>query len=216
MEFDVVIVGGGPSGLAAACRLAQLSKEHNKDWQIAVLEKGSEIGAHIISGAVFETKALDELFPDWKDMGAPVEVAVTKDEFHYLRSSDKDIKIPSMFIPSPMKNHGNYIISLGNLCKWLAVQAEELGVVLFPGFPARSIIFDTNDQVKGVITQDMGIDANGKPKGKPAYEPGYKLLAKHTIFAEGCRGHLGKQIINKFHLDARTDPQHYGLGIKEI
>ncbi|WP_413231443.1 electron transfer flavoprotein-ubiquinone oxidoreductase [Microbulbifer variabilis] len=210
MEYDVVIVGAGPAGLAAACRIRQL----NEDVSVCVVEKGSEVGAHILSGAVFEPTALNELFPDWKERGAPLNTEVKGDDIYVLRSDENSIKVPNMFVPSTMHNEGNYIISLGNLCRWLAEQAENLGVEIFPGFAAAEVLYNEDGSVKGIATGDMGIGLNGEQKD--SYMPGMELHAKYTLFAEGCRGHLGKQLIERFKLDADADPQHYGIGIKEI
>lgn len=214
MEVDVVIVGAGPAGLATACRLLQLAQEAEKEISVCVLEKGSEVGAHILSGAVFEPTALDELFPDWKEKGAPLHTAVTGDDVYYLPGAEKSVRFPDMLVPKPMRNHGNYIISLGNLCRWLAEQAMELGAEVFPGFAAAEILYHEDGTVKGVATGDMGVNAKGEKKD--AYEPGFEFHAKYTIFAEGCRGHLGKELIAKFDLDKDSDPQHYGIGLKEI
>ena len=209
MEYDVVIVGGGPSGLSSAIKLKQLNPEIN----VCVLEKASEIGAHILSGNVFETRALDELIPNWKELENPIKTKVTKEKFLFL-GKNKSISWPTWLLPNVQQNHNNYIISLANLCRWLAEQAEQLGVEIFPGFPASEILYNNDGSVKGVATQDMGIDKDGNKKD--SFESGIELHAKVTIFAEGCRGHLGKQLINKFELDKGKNPQQYGIGLKEI
>jgi electron-transferring-flavoprotein dehydrogenase len=214
MEFDVVIVGAGPAGLSSACKLLQLAQEHNQKISVCVVEKGSEVGAHILSGAIFEPTALNELFPDWQAMGAPLNTPVSKDEMHILRNDQAGLALPGFFIPKPMHNEGNYVVSLGNVCRWLAEQAENLGAEVFPGFAAAEVLYHADGSVKGIATGDMGVDANGQPKD--GYMPGMELHAKYTIFSEGCRGHLGKQLIDKYNLDKDTVSQHYGIGIKEL
>ena len=214
MAFDVVIVGAGPAGLSAACRLMQLSQKSGQEISVCVVEKGSEVGAHILSGAVFEPTALNELFPDWKEKGAPLNTPVKGDEIHWLFSQEKSFKVPGLFVPKSMHNEGNYIISLGNLCRWLGEQAESMGAEIFPGFAAAEILFNDDGSVKGVATGDMGVAENGEQKD--SYMPGMELHAKYTLFSEGCRGHLGKELISHFKLDEGKDPQHYGLGIKEL
>ncbi|WP_447096464.1 electron transfer flavoprotein-ubiquinone oxidoreductase [Pseudomonas sp. CF10PS3] len=215
MEFDVVIVGAGPAGLSAACRLKQKAAEAGKEISVCVVEKGSEVGAHILSGAVFEPRALNELFPDWKELGAPLNTPVVRDDIYVLRSPEASTKVPEFFVPKTMHNEGNYIISLGNLCRWLAQQAENLGVEVYPGFAAQEALFDENGVVRGIITGDLGVDREGNPK-EGVYTPGMELRGKYTLFAEGCRGHIGKQLIQRFNLDSDADAQHYGIGLKEI
>lgn len=210
MEYDVVIVGGGPSGLASAIRLKQLAADAGRELSVCLLEKGSEIGAHILSGAVFEPKALTELIPDWKAKGAPLNTEATDDHFLFLTETES-IELPT---PPQMKNHGNYIISLGNLCRWLGQQAEALGVEIYPGFAAAEVLYDESGAVKGVATGDMGIGKDGQKTA--AWQPGMELWAKQTIFAEGCRGSLTKTLFERFDLQKDADPQTYGIGIKEL
>lgn len=215
MEFDVVIVGAGPAGLSAACRLKQKAADAGKEISVCVVEKGSEVGAHILSGAVFEPRALNELFPDGKELGAPLNTPVTRDDIFVLKNADSAQKIPDFFVPKTMHNEGNYIISLGNLCRWLAQQAENLGVEIYPGFAAQEALIDENGVVRGIITGDLGVDREGHPK-EGLYTPGMELRGKYTLFAEGCRGHIGKQLIKRYNLDSDADVQHYGIGLKEI
>jgi electron-transferring-flavoprotein dehydrogenase len=210
MNFDVVIVGAGPSGLTMGIRLAQLAREQQRELTICILEKGAEVGAHILSGAVIEPRTLAELIPDWKEKGAPLNVPVKSDSFMYLTEKG------SFALPTPpqMHNEGNYIISLGNLCRWLSEQAEELGVEIFPGFAAAEVLYDDSGAVRGVATGDMGIGKDGEPTD--SYEPGVELLGRQTIFAEGCRGSLAGELMQKFNLRDGVEPQTYGIGIKEI
>ena len=215
MEFDVVIVGAGPSGLAAACQIKKQAAEAEQEISVCVVEKGSEVGAHILSGAVFEPRALEELFPDWKEMGAPLNTEVKRDDIYMLTSADKSTKLPDAIVPKTMHNHGNYIISLGNLCRWLAEQAEGLGVEVYPGFAAQEALIDENGVVRGILTGDLGVDREGNPKDG-FYTPGMELRAKYTLFAEGARGSLTKQLKAKFDLEKDCQPQTYGLGIKEL
>lgn len=214
MEFDVVIVGAGPAGLSAACRIMQLAQAAERETTVCVVEKGSEVGAHILSGAVLETRALDELFPDWRDREAPVTTEVTEDTFFFYTGAKSATKLPNFMIPKPTHNDGNYIVSMANVCRWLAQQAEDLGVEIYPGFTAAEVLYDDNGAVKGIATGAMGIGADGTEKD--SHVPSMELHARYTLFAEGCRGHLGKQLIRQFDLDAGKDPQHYGIGIKEI
>ena len=213
MQFDVVVVGGGPAGLASAIRLKQLAAQGAVELGVCVIEKGSEIGAHILSGAVMDPRALEELFPDWKARGAPLAIPVNEDRFLFLTRSGS-LKVPSFLLPECFRNQGNYVVSLGNVCRWLGQQAEALGVEIYPGFAAVEVLYDDRGGVRGVATGDMGVGRDGRPTAQ--YQPGIDLCGKYVFFAEGCRGHLGKQLMERYRLSANSDPQAYGIGLKEL
>ncbi len=213
MEFDVLVVGGGPAGLGAAIRLKQLAAAKGQELGVCVIEKGSEIGAHILSGAVMDPRSITELFPNWKTDGAPINTPVTEDRFMFL-SETGSRQVPDWMLPDCFKNHGNYVVSLGNVVRWLGQQAEASGVEIYPGFAACEVLFNEDGSVKGVATGNMGVGKDGQKTGN--FQPGMELHAKYTFFAEGARGHLGKQLIERFKLSEGKDPQSYAIGLKEL